>query len=69
MRVVPGIALDQFYLGAGEGERSVSVRNVHVSCTGLWVQGVLVWSRTGPCRGVPGSTRQEGFNWGHRSVL
>lgn len=25
MRVVPGIALDQFYLGAGERERSVLV--------------------------------------------
>lgn len=58
LRVVPGIASDQVCLGAGGRERSALVpeeRGMCMSCTGVCVQGVLVWSRAGlsRCDGHP----------------
>ena len=74
MRVVPGIASDQFYLGAGKRERSALVSEEGGTCVCLALGFGCRVSLCGAglaqvgVRGVPESTRQEGFNWGPRSV-
>lgn len=75
VRVVSGIALDQFYVGAGERECSTLVSEEGGKCVYL---ALGFGCRVSLCgaeltqvgeRGVSGSTRQEGFNWGNRSAL
>lgn len=69
--MVPGIALDLFYLGAGERERSVLVLEEGGTCMCLALDFGCRASLCGAglgqvgVRGVLGSTRQEGFNWGY----
>lgn len=60
MRVAPGIASDQFYLEAGERERSMLV-SVEGGTSGFWVQDVLVWRRAGAsrCEGCPGVSQGQ----------
>jgi len=75
VRVVPGIASDQFCLGAGGREHSALVSEEGGTCVCLAVGFGCRVSSCGAvlaqvgARAGPGSTRQEGFNWGHGSVL
>lgn len=54
MRAVPGVALDLFYLGAGERERSVLVSEEERTCVYLALdcgcRSSLCGARAGPCR-------------------
>lgn len=74
MRAVPGIASDLFYLGAGGRERSMLVSEEEGTCVWLALDFGCRVSLCGAglgqlgVRGVLGSTRQEGFYWGDRSV-